>query len=284
MNRENFVFINDAFVPRRDAALHVDDLAIQRGYGVFDFLRIHDGRPVFLNDHLVRFESSASRMRLPIGRTREQLTQILAELIDRNDLPDSGVRLTLTGGYAADGYTIAAPNLVIEQRPLRMTLHDAAARGIRLATFEHQRQLCDVKTIDYLMAIWLQPLVAERDADDVLYHQGGVVSECPRSNVFILTGDDCLATPARNILQGITRKHVLDLARGRVAATEERDVHLNDLRDAKEMFVTSTTKGVWPVVAVDGHPIGTGQPGEVTRWLADALAERANASRTELAP
>ena len=272
MNRETFAFINDTFVPRERAHLHVDDLALQRGYGVFDFFRLHEGKPVFLDDHLDRFEFSASRMRLPLGRTRDELKQILAELIERNGMPNSGVRLTLTGGYAADGYTIVTPNLVIVQRAI--SVNPQLAMGVRLTTFEHQRQLCDVKTIDYLMAIWLQPLLAERGADDVLYHQGGVISECPRSNAYIVTPGGRLATPGRNILKGVNRKHVLEVARGQMVV-EERDVHLDEIRDAKEAFITSTTKGVVPVVRVDARPIGDGQPGEATRWLRDALAERA---------
>ena len=67
---DNFVFINDTFVPRERAALHIDDLLVQRGYGIFDFFKTDDGRAVFLDDHLDRFEHSASRMRLPIGKTR----------------------------------------------------------------------------------------------------------------------------------------------------------------------------------------------------------------------
>jgi D-alanine transaminase/branched-chain amino acid aminotransferase len=273
VNSQDFVFVNDAFVPRPQAHLPVDDLAVQRGYGVFDFFRVLDGQPVFLDDHLDRFERSAERMRLPLGRTRGQLKEILRELVERNAMPNSGVRLTLSGGCAADGYTLATPNLVITQRALPVSGH-LATTGIRLTTFEHQRQLCDVKTIDYLMAIWLQPLVAERGADDVLYHQGGLISECPRSNAYIVTKSDQLATPARSILKGVNRKHVLDIARGRMVV-EERDVHVEEMRDAKEAFITSTTKGVVPVVAVDARPIGDGRPGEATRWLGEMLSERA---------
>ncbi len=276
VDRPNFVFINDTFVPRDRAVLHVDDLSIQRGYGVFDFFKLIDGRPIFLDDHLARFEFSAARMRLPIGKTRDALKSILAELIARNELPSSGIRLTLTGGCSPDGYSLATPNLLITQRPLPLTAPLAAATGIRLASFEHQRQLADVKTIDYLMAIWLHPFLAERAADDVLYYQAAVITECPRSNVFLLTRDDRLVTPARNILKGIIRKRVLALA-GETFTVEQRDVHLGEFHDAREAFVTSTTKGVLPVVAIDGRPIANGQPGQATQQLQAALTEHARA-------
>ncbi|MGB7160816.1 MAG: aminotransferase class IV [Tepidisphaeraceae bacterium] len=272
----NFVYINDSFVLREQAALQIDDLAVQRGYGIFDFFKVTGGRPVFLDDHLDRFEHSAARMRLPIGRTREELKRVLAELLRRNDIPNAGVRLTLTGGYAPDGYTIARPNLIIGQQPLR-TDPQLATSGIRLITYPHQRQLFDVKTLDYLMAIWLQPLVRERGGDDVLYHRDGMISECPRSNFFIITRDGKLATPGENILRGVIRKHVLDLASKRMGV-EQRPVTLEEVRDAAEAFVTSTTKGIVPVVEVDGRPVGPGRPGEITRSLGAALVERSQAA------
>lgn len=262
-----FVLINGAFIPAEQAVLNVSDLAIQRGYGIFDFFRTVKGRPVFLDDHLDRFEHSASRMRLSIGKDRNQLKSLLLELIGKNDFADSGVRITVTGGYSPDAYSIATPNLVVTQRPLTINA-DWVAHGIRLVSHPHQRQFPDVKTIDYLMAVWLQPFVQEHQADDVLYHHDGIVSECPRSNFFIVTRNEKIVTPADHILKGIVRKHVLQLAPARFAA-EEGSVRLEDIRQAREAFVTSTTKGVMPVVQFDGHPIADGQPGKITRWLGE---------------
>jgi D-alanine transaminase/branched-chain amino acid aminotransferase len=260
-----FVLINDAFVPTEQAVLHVSDLAIQRGYGIFDFFQTVNGRPAFLDDHLDRFYHSAARMRLEIGKSREELKGLLQELVRRNGIANSGVRITLTGGYSPDAYSIAKPNLVVTQSPLKI---DAGLmeRGMRLVTYAHRRQFADVKTLDYLMAVWLQPFVREHGADDVLYQLNGAVSECPRSNFSIVTREGRVITPAEHVLKGIVRKQVLRIAPARYAA-EEGTVTLEDIRGAKEAFVTSTTKGVMPVVEVDGRPVGDGRPGEVTRWL-----------------
>jgi D-alanine transaminase/branched-chain amino acid aminotransferase len=275
----NFVFINDTFVPRERAALHIDDLLVQRGYGIFDFFKTDQGRPVFLDDHLDRFEHSASRMRLPIGKSRDQLKGVLAELLRRNEIPHSGVRLTLTGGHSDDGYSIGKPTLIITQQPLRT--NPALASGIRLMTAEHQRQLCDVKSLDYLMPIWLQPLMRERGADDIVYHRGGIVSECPRSNVFIVTRNGKLVTPGEGILKGVIRKQVLELAPTQLPV-EQRTVMLEELRHAAEVFITSTTKGIVPIVAIDGAPVGAGKVGEVTRSLGAVLAEQSKAASQAL--
>src|SRR5690349_1481328 len=101
MNKQ-YVFVNDIFFEAGGAALFVNDLAIQRGYGVFDFFKTIDGRPVFLDDHLERFYHSAEAMRLPVYKTRAQFKTVLFELMRKNGLPNSGIKITLTGGYSTD--------------------------------------------------------------------------------------------------------------------------------------------------------------------------------------
>lgn len=268
--KEPFVSINDELLPASQASLLVSDLAIQRGYGIFDFLKTLDHTPIFAGEHLDRFLSSAGRLRLPVNKDRAALLQSVRSLMDSNDIPDSGIRLTLTGGYSPDGYTSSRPNLVITQQPLQRPAPALFEKGLSLITWPHQRQLPDVKTIDYLMAVWLQPLIKEQSADDVLYHREGILSECPRSNFFIVTAGDTITTPSQNILRGIIRGKVLELA-GKEFKTVERPVSREELQDAKEAFITSTTKHILPVVRIDGQFIGDGTPGPVTRQLSQEL-------------
>ncbi|MGO8055712.1 aminotransferase class IV, partial [Rhizobium leguminosarum] len=95
------------------------------------------------------------------------------------------------------------------------------------------------------------------------YHRNSIITECPRSNLFIVTKENKLVTPAHNILKGITRKNVLQLASS-IMEVEERDIKLTELLDAAEVFLTSTTKKVLPVLNVDGNAIGNARPGPVT--------------------
>jgi D-alanine transaminase/branched-chain amino acid aminotransferase len=260
------VFVGDGFIAADRAALQVSDLAIQRGYGIFDFFKTLGGKPIFLEDHLDRFFHSAGQMRLDIGKSRDELRVIIDELQRANGIPDSGIRITLTGGYSPDGYSLARPNLVITQQPLQVIVSEEMPRSMRLISWPHQRQMADVKTIDYLMAIWLQPQIRDSGADDVLYYRDGFISECPRSNFFIVTPNDTVVTPYRHILKGITRLKVLEIAASRYRV-EQRDLHVDELKTAKEAFITSTTKQVVPVVQVDQQIIGGGASGEIARWL-----------------
>ena len=212
-------------------------------------------------------------MRLELAMSRDELKAAIFTLLERNGIADSGIRLTLTGGYAADGYSVARPNLVITQKPLTGPIVPAA-QGIRLMSYPHMRQLPEVKTIDYLMAIWLQPVLREKGVDDVLYHRDGVIAECPRANFFLVTERDVLVTPGANVLRGITRMKVLEVAKGHLA-TEEREVSLAEVRTAKEAFITSTTKQVVPVTEVDGVRVGDGRDGPVARWIGEELYKKA---------
>ena len=259
------VYVNGAFLPASQAALQVSDLAIQRGYGIFDFFKTLDHLPVFLDEHLDRFYHSAEQMRLDPGKDREQLIAVIRELAEQNNIANAGIKITLTGGYSPDGYSITRPNLIITQQPLKMPDKAMFQQGLRLMSYPHQRQMPQVKSLDYLMAIWLQPLIKEKGADDVLYQLNGLVSECPRSNFFIVTADDTVVTSTQP-LKGIIRMKTLEIA-GKQFKVEERELTLEEAYQAKEAFITSTTKHILPVVQLDGRVIGDGQPGDVTVML-----------------
>lgn len=270
-----YVFINDRFVRQEEAALPVSDLSIQRGYGLFDYLKVVEGVPLYLEEHLDRLYFSAGQMHLPVLPGREELKDILRELMERNRLPHSGIRLTLTGGLSPDGYSIAVPNLVVSQSPLSLPGEEALRKGIRLITFDHQRQLPHVKTTDYIMAIWLQPKVKEQGADDVLYCPGGMVGECPRANLFAVI-DGVLVTPSNNILKGIIRNQVLHLSKNLLPA-EERPLTLEELARAEEVFITSTTKQILPVRQIDDTTLFSDGPGKITRELYNRLVKQQQA-------
>jgi len=247
-----WAFLNDQFVPEEKAFLHVSDLSIQRGYGVFDFLKVVDSIPVFPKEHLDRFYFSAEQMRLNIGYTKDELKKIIFELLGKNNVADTGVRMTLTGGYSPDGYQLSLPNLVISLRSFTFPPKDHLAKSIKLVTYQHQRQVPHVKSIDYLMAIWLQPFVRQHNADDVLYHQNGMISECPRSNFFIVNSDNKIITPSKNILKGVMRSKLIEVAKPNFAV-EERELSIEEIKTAKEAFITSTTKTILPVHQIDEH-------------------------------
>jgi len=251
-----WTYINNEMVPESDAKLHFRDLAFSRGYGAFDFLRVKEGYPLFVKEHLGRLMSSAQQLRLPLPPLTE-LAKKLQALIEKNELKEGGIRLTITGGYSQDGYTPSDPNLVISVHTFQPPSSEQEKKGIVLISHEYQRQLPHIKSIDYLTPIWLQPMLREKQGDDLLYHFKGKISECPRSNFFVVTRNRTILTPADGMLPGITRQRVLRLA-GKKFTTAESTINREDIFNAEEAFITSTTRGILPVCRIDDHPINTG--------------------------
>jgi D-alanine transaminase/branched-chain amino acid aminotransferase len=265
-----FAIVNAEITPVEKAFLHISDLSIQRGYGIFDFFKIQDAHSFFQEDYFDRFYRSAQIMRLEVPLPRTELRSAIQELIRKNEMPASGIKMILTGGYSADGYHPATPNLIITQHALTLPGPEVMEHGINIITHEYVRDIPQVKTINYSVGIWLIEKIKQSNAADVLYRQNGVVSEFPRSNFFIVKHDNTVVTPALQILSGITRKNVLKLAAQRFKA-EEGVVTMDDIFNAREAFLTSTTKRVVPIVQVDGKPIADGKPGPVTRALLEDL-------------
>ncbi|RYY31578.1 MAG: amino acid aminotransferase [Chitinophagaceae bacterium] len=260
--------INNEIIPVEKAVIGISDLALQRGYGIFDFFKTVNGRPVFFDAHLDRFYRSADAMRLTPPHERNDFKKKISELLAVNSINSSGVKITLTGGYSVDGFTPGSPNLIVVQSPMP-PLQGIQREGIRIITYAYKRQVPFVKSTDYLMAVWLQPQIKEQGAQDVLYHWDGIITECPRANIFIVTKDKMVLTPVKDVLQGISRSRLLSTKLSYPVI--EADISLQDVYDAAEVFITSTTKNVLPVTVVDNKVIGRGEAGEVTCVLSEEL-------------
>ena len=254
-------------MPSEDAKIHVSDLALLRGYGIFDFFRAIKGKPIFIEDHLDRFENSAKLMGLTIPESRKRLLEIIMELIRMNPYELLGIKMILTGGYSPDGYNPAEKsNLIMIARPF---VFKDPARGIKLMSCEYQREIPEVKTLSYITPVRLLPKMRSIGADDYLYYYNGFISESSRSNIFIVK-DQKVITPKTGFLPGVTRKHVMEACRG-AFYLEERDVTLAETLAADEVFTTSSTQRVIAITQIDDHVFGDGQIGPVTKKLQELL-------------
>jgi len=266
-------YLNGEYLPLESAHLHVSDLAVQRGYGIFDFFRVKDSIPLYLEDYLDRFYRSAKHMGLAGMPGRDALRTVVHELIRKNNAADAGMKLILTGGPSPDAYHPVVGNFLISQHPLVLPTSDQVNKGISIITYPYRRELPEVKTINYIMGVWLLKQMEEAGAADVLYHRDGLVSEFPRCNFFLVTRDGTVVTPDNHILHGITRMRVLETA-GEIGKVEVRNVKLEEVFAASETFLTSTTKSILPIVQIDGKSVGNGRPGLVTLALRQRLLDR----------
>ena len=261
-----YAYLNGEIMPIENANLNITDLALLRGYGVFDFFKAIDGRPIFMEDHLNRFENSTWLLGLKIPYSREHLRKNILELVKLNYNNLLGVKLVCTGGYSEDGYTPAKkPNLFMVARPFKLHPFE---KGLNLMTVEHQRELAEIKSINYAKPISVLAQLRASDADDVLYVSGEQITESSRSNIFIIK-NGVLITPDTGVLRGITRKRILQFA-PKLMPVEVRSVTISEVLEADEVFMTGSTKRIAPITQIDNKMFETGQ---LTRQLYDMLLE-----------
>lgn len=261
-----YASINGEIIPVEQAVLPVTDLSILRGFGIFDYFLVKKGHPVFFEDYLERFTRSAALMDLELPLPGVALREGILALVRANGLLEASIRLVLTGGLSEDGYSPAPPNLIILEHPYPHANPAYYSKGISLLTHDYQREFPEVKTINYLTGIRLLNTLKSKGAHELLYCNGNKVRESARSNFMLLTADKVLVSPDEQILAGITRKKVLELATDYVKV-EVREVLTDELLTASEAYLTSTTKGVMPVTTIDGRPVGAGKPGETGKVL-----------------
>lgn len=146
-------YIDGEYVDESDALLPVTDLAVLRGYGVFDFTRTYGGIPFKLNEHLTRLRRSASYIEMPLPLDDEEIAEIVMQTVRRNGYPEAGVRIVVTGGESADGLTPAdKPRLLVLVTPLRTVNPASYLNGVKIISEPLDRYLPEAKTLNYIPA------------------------------------------------------------------------------------------------------------------------------------
>jgi branched-chain amino acid aminotransferase len=260
-------YVSGQWVHPHEAALSVNDIAVLRGYSVFESLRTYDRRPFHLDEHLDRLYHSAELIEMVIPWPREHIIDVIREIIARNAYRHAALRLLVTGGESEDGILPSgSPKLIVMITPLGERDMERFARGYKLITSSLQRVSPEAKTTNYIAAVRALKEAELRGANDALFvNEQGHVLEATRSNFFIFLGDT-LITPREGVLIGITRNVVLGLARGSFPI-EERPILMTELLAADEAFVTSSSREITPVVRIDERVIGDGKPGPRTYEL-----------------
>jgi branched-chain amino acid aminotransferase len=275
MSRDNNAlwYINGRWVHPNEATISINDVAVLRGYSVFEALRTYDRRPFHLDEHMQRLYRSAVLIELEIPFAPEFVAKLINEAIERNTYKHASIRLLVTGGESEDGVMPGdQPGLAVLVTQLGERDMERFAQGIKLITTFLQRTTPEAKTSNYEAAIRALKEAKKHNASDALFVNGqGHVLEGTRSNFFVFRGDT-LVTPGKGVLIGVTRKTVLELAKGRFPI-EERPILLSELPQVDEAFITSSSKEITPVVRINDVTIGDGKPGVRTYELEQRFIE-----------
>jgi D-alanine transaminase len=269
-------FVNGRFLPLEEATVPVEDRGFQFGDGIYEVIRTYHGRPFHLDAHLARLERSAKAIELPLPWTIQQWAAYVQEGIRRSGYSESKVYLQLTRGVAPRDHAFpAAPRptavmTVREMRPLDPALRSSGAAVMTMDDWRWGR--CDIKSVNLLPNVLARQKAKQAGCFEALFIRNGQVTEGAVSNVMVVKAGRVLTAPeGERILSGVTRTVVLELARKEGLPVEERFVTQDELCGADEVFLTSTTVEILPVVRVDGQQVGSGKPGPVTQKLQAAF-------------
>ena len=272
------VMIDGSLVPPERAVVSVFDRGFLYGDSVFESLRTYGGKPFDLDLHLARLERSARRVLIPLPVDVQALEREVLQAIAAHARPECYVRLTVTRGIGRalglDPELADTPLRVIQVAELTLPSRELYEQGIRAISYRSERAsdpaaVADAKIGNYLLAVLAMRAARAAGAQEALIEApSGEVLEGATSNLFAVFRG-ILRTPPESsaILPGITRAHVIELARTRGLPLELRALPKAELRCADEVFVCSSIRELVPVVNIDGQPVGTGVPGPVTREL-----------------
>ncbi|HAQ04892.1 MAG: aminotransferase class IV [Acidimicrobiales bacterium] len=281
------IYINGSFYNRENAQISVFDSGFLVGDGIWEGLRLHNGKFAFLNKHLDRLFAGASAIHLDIGLSREELVSALIETVEVNEMTDDvHVRLMITRGDKKTpsqhpSNVIGGPNIVIIAEH-KVADPSVTQEGITLFTVTVRRPPPD--TLDQRLNCHskLHEVIAlvqaiEAGADEALMlDPTGAVATCNATNFFIIKNEEVWTSTGEYCLNGITRELVIEIARKNGMKAFEKPFSLTDVYSADEAFVTGTFGGLTPVTQVDGRTISNGKIGNTTMLLQGLYKEAVN--------
>lgn len=274
------IFLNDRFVDKEAALISVFDHGFMYGDGVFETLVSYNGKVFKAGEHMDRLFRSADMLMISISMTKDELIGLLGEAIRVNNLTNAYLRVSITRGVGEIGLSpslCAKPTFVIyshERRPQPDIFYDKGVAVALVSVTRNSRTALNplIKTTSFLNNILAKIEAQKLSAfEGIMLNQDGFLAEGTISNVFFIR-EGVLFTPSleTGILDGITREVVIEIAGSRNLNVREGLYLPEDLHKAAEIFLTSTSMEIVPVVSVAGRPVGSGLPGPVTRDLARA--------------
>ncbi|MCM3125574.1 MULTISPECIES: D-amino-acid transaminase [Bacillaceae] len=267
-----YVIVDDKVLDRTEAKVDIEDRGYQFGDGVYEVIRVYNGKMFTGIEHLNRLAESAEKIRMKLPYSPEELLARMEELISKNEVETGTVYMQFTRGTSPRNHVFpgeeVATTFVAYTRKVPRPV-DPMEKGVRAILDEDIRWLrCDIKSLNLLGNLLSKQKAAEAGCFEAILHRGETVTEGSHSNISIVKDGVVITHQADNhILNGISRQKVLEICRNEGIPFEERAYTLEELSSADEVFSSGTTVEVMPVVEVAGKPVGNGQPGSVTRKL-----------------
>ena len=276
-NEDIQIYINGDFFHRAEATISVLDSGFLLGDGVWEGIRLNEGKLLHLQEHLERLYAGANLLSLSINMSFEELEEAIQQTLDINKMEsDVHIRLIISRGLKKTPYqhpkaTIGNPTIVIIPE-YKVADQSVSEVGIKLATVETIRdyrvQNPNINSLSKHNCIAACIEAEKKGADEgLMFDPNGYVSTCNSTNFFIVRNGEVWTSTGEYCLKGITRSVVIDLCKENSISIFEKNFSIDDVYTADEVFVTGTFAGLIPVIEIDGRQISAGQRGEYTKKL-----------------
>ncbi|MCY3727856.1 MAG: D-amino acid aminotransferase [Nitrospira sp.] len=272
----DIAYVNGHFSALEEATIPIEDRGFQFGDGVYEVVRTYGGVPFRLYDHLSRLESSARAVSIPVPLSRTDWEALIREGVERSEFPSCLVYIQLTRGVAPRSHLFpgsAKPTVVMTFREIPETDGVLRQQGVSAVTLPDLRWgRCSIKSLNLLANVLAKQEASDAGAKEAILVKDGLVTEGCSSNVCLVRAGSIITPPLSDqLLAGVTRAVVLELARKRGITVDEREVPEAELTRADELFLIGTTIEVLPVFALNGVPVRDRMPGPVTRTVSEAF-------------
>lgn len=281
MSTYPIVLSQQNFTHRDDLQYPFEERGLQFGDGVYEVIRIYHGKYYLFDEHVDRLFRSAEAIQIQLPFSKEEISDLLLQLIEKNNITtDAKVYLQVTRGSAPRDHGFPAdtqPNMYAyaDELPRKPALME---QGVSVITKRDTRwENCYIKSLNLLPNIMAKQAAIENNAFEAVLHKDGVVTEGSSTNIYMVKGDIIYTFPAtKRILHGCVRMAVERFVKELGIPFIEEAFSTDDIPLADEMFLTSSTSEVMPIVQVDGQKVNDGRPGEITRKLQQAYLKDAN--------
>lgn len=269
------VFLNGAFMPLAEARVPVLDRGFIFGDGVYELVPVYSRHPFRVEHHLRRLQASLEGIRLDNPHTPPEWSDLIGQLIAQQDFADQSIYIQITRGVAPRDLPFpnqVSPTVFMFAQPLVTASDELKAAGIRaISAADNRWQRCNIKAVSLLANVLLRQQAVDAGCTETVLLRDGWLTEGTASNIFVVKNGVLRAPPPSHLmLTGVTYDVILELAAAHGIPHEVRPVSEAEVRQADELWMTSSTKEVMAIVQLDGMAVGAGVPGPLAKKM-DAL-------------
>ncbi|WP_257350472.1 D-amino-acid transaminase [Pseudalkalibacillus decolorationis] len=265
------ILLQDKLFQRSEVHIDIEDRGFQFGDGIYEVIRVYNGKSFGMAEHMERLERSAKEIQIHLPYPIELLVERLNDLVRATNLKDGQIYIQITRGVfeRMHHFPIHPQSTLVAYTKETVRPIDKMENGISAITTEDIRWLrCDIKSLNLLGNVLCKQQAKEANCEEAILIRGNTVTEGSSTNVFIIKEGTLFTHPANNyILNGITRNEIIQIAKSEYLPIKEEAFDKEMLLDADEVIVTSTTMEITPVTMINDHQIGSGERGPITKKL-----------------